>query len=231
MKHPRPKGPLLEVIESIPRVRSRTGAGSQSRVGRARSLGVYGVGVSPATVGMMGAVTAGRATRRHDLDWLRSVAVLLLIPFHAARIFDVWEPFYVKDAQLSMGLSYLIALIVPWHMPLLFLIAGSATWFALGSRSPAEYLGERFRRLFIPFVFGTLVVVPPQAYLARLREPGYSAGGYFRDFRDLTGYFGSFTPGHLWFIFFLFVIACAVLPLAVACKGEAARGRLARLGE
>lgn len=184
---------------------------------------------------MTGAKAAGRAARRSDLDWLRSTAVLLLIPFHAARFFDVWEPFYVKDAQSSMGLSYLVALMGPWHMPLLFFIAGSSTWFALGGRGPAQYLGERLRRLFVPFVFGTLVIVPPQAYLARLREPGYAAsylgflGEYFRDWHDLSGYFGSFTPGHLWFILFLFVIACAALPLAVACRGEAGRRRLARL--
>ncbi len=120
-------------------------------------------------------------------------------------------------------------------MPLLFFIAGSATWFALGSRGPGQYLGERVRRLFIPFVFGTLVVVPPQAYLARLREPGYAASylefltGYFRDFGDLTGYFGSFTPGHLWFILFLFVISSAVLPLALALRENPRSGWLARL--
>lgn len=175
------------------------------------------------------------ATRRYDLDWLRPIVVLLLIPFHAARIFDVWEPFYVKDAQSSTALSYLIGLMVPWHMPLLFLIAGSATWLALGSRDPSQYIGERLRRLFIPFVLGTLVIVPPQAYLARLREPGYAASyleflaGYFRDFSDLTGYFGSFTPGHLWFILFLFVIACPLLPLVLAFRQKPWRDRLARL--
>jgi len=67
------------------------------------------------------------------------MAVLLLIPFHAARIFDVWEPFYVKDAQSSVVLSYLIALMWPWHMPLLFFIAGGAAWFALGRRDPARW--------------------------------------------------------------------------------------------
>lgn len=48
-----------------------------------------------------------------------------------------------------------------------------------------------------------LVVVPPQAYLARLKESGYNASyqefmsGYFRFFHDLTEYYGGFTTGHL----------------------------------
>lgn len=29
-------------------------------------------------------------TRRYDIDWLRIAAVLLLIPYHTARVFN-WE--------------------------------------------------------------------------------------------------------------------------------------------
>jgi hypothetical protein len=39
--------------------------------------------------------------RQNDLDWVRILAVLLLIPFHTARIFDTFEPFYVKNKDLS----------------------------------------------------------------------------------------------------------------------------------
>ena len=37
--------------------------------------------------------------RRHELDWLRILAVLLLIYFHSARPFDFGD-FYVKNGQL-----------------------------------------------------------------------------------------------------------------------------------
>ncbi len=73
--------------------------------------------------------------RRHDIDWLRIIAVFLPIPFHTARIFDLWETNYVKNGQTSDALSYLIAVIAPWHMPLLFALAGAASWFALGRRA------------------------------------------------------------------------------------------------
>jgi hypothetical protein len=39
--------------------------------------------------------------RRYDLDALRVLAVLLLIPFHSARVFDIFDPFYVKNRRTS----------------------------------------------------------------------------------------------------------------------------------
>ena len=55
--------------------------------------------------------------RRYDIDWLRVLAVLLLFPFHTARIFDTFGPFYVKNDTLSDVLTYFIFYVHPWHMP------------------------------------------------------------------------------------------------------------------
>lgn len=164
--------------------------------------------------------------RRHDIDWLRILAVLLLIPFHTARLFDIWEPNYVKNADLSAALSYQNSFIGVWHMPLLFLLAGAATWYALDFRSGGEYAKERLTRLFLPLVFGVLVIVPPQAYLARFQVPGNTDSylqflpDYFAIRGDLTGYTGLFTPGHLWFILYLFVFSLVALPLFMFLKRE-----------
>ncbi len=178
-----------------------------------------------------------RPDRRYDIDWLRVIAVFLLIPFHTARIFDIWEPFYAKNVETSAALSYsVIALLNPWHMPLLFLLAGASTWFALGFRSGGQYAKERFTRLLIPLLFGVLVVVPPQGYYALLTQgqppksfAGFLATYFALDFSDLSGYFGKFTPGHLWFILFLFVYSLAGLPLFSLLKGEAGGRLVARL--
>jgi hypothetical protein len=61
----------------------------------------------------------------------------------------------------------------PW-LPLLFLVAGAASWFALGRRAPTQYLVERVGRLAVPFVCGVLLLVPIQLYVERLATPGYS---------------------------------------------------------
>jgi surface polysaccharide O-acyltransferase-like enzyme len=157
--------------------------------------------------------------RRYDIDWLRNLVILFLFPFHTARIFDVWEPFYVKNDAAGWGLSWFVALAGYWMMPLLFWLAGSASWYSLQRRSDKQVVKERFFRLFVPFLAGTLLVVPPQGYVARImlgEEPGpylVFLLNYFPDFRDLSGYSGSFSPAHLWFILYLFVFSLVALPL------------------
>jgi peptidoglycan/LPS O-acetylase OafA/YrhL len=93
-------------------------------------------------------------------------------------------------------------------------LAGAATWYALGHRSGAQYRAERFKRLLIPFLFGILVIVPPQAFLAaRFRGHDFSLADYWSFKGDLTGYTGNWTPAHLWFIAFLFAFSLLGLPL------------------
>ncbi len=167
------------------------------------------------------ASTSTKPQRRWDIDWLRVLAVLLLFPFHVARIFNNYEPFYVKNAEWSDALTYFISIVHPWHMPLLFLLAGTSTWFALSFRSGGQYTKERFIRLLIPFIFGLLVIVPPQSYVGLISHSDYS--GSFLEWYpsffsiqgdDMDGYFlGGFTPAHLWFIALLFIFSLVALPL------------------
>ena len=174
--------------------------------------------------------------RHHDMDWLRSLVILLLIPFHTARIFDPFEANYVSNGHTSRVMfEIFIGLTAPWMMPLLFFLAGSAAWLALQRRTPNQYLGERVRRLLVPLVFGVLVVVPPQAYLGWITHGGapISYLGYLGNYfghpqGDLSGYTGYFTPAHLWFILYLLAISVVLLPLLLFIRsrreGRAASG-------
>lgn len=167
--------------------------------------------------------------RQHYLDWLRNLVVLFLIPFHTARIFNFDDPFYVKNGDLSRGLSMFVDALSPWAMELLFLVSGAAAWYALGARSGGQFRGERLRRLLVPLVFGLLVLVPPQAYLASFQVPGYNASywefypQYFRLAGDLSGYTGQITPAHLWFVLYLLLFALIASPLFRALRGAAGR--------
>lgn len=110
---------------------------------------------------------AVNSERLHDIDWLRVIAVLLLIVFHSTRPFD-FEPWHARNAESSRALALLGGLLSMWRLPLLFLVSGTGTCFALGHRSGWKYARDRFRRLVIPLVAGIFVVVPPQVYLERI---------------------------------------------------------------
>jgi hypothetical protein len=83
--------------------------------------------------------------RKDYIDWLRNMAILYLFPYHTARVFDALNSFYIKGAinSPSTNLVYLSF----WFMPLMFLLAGCSSFYALRKRSGKIYIKERFLRL------------------------------------------------------------------------------------
>jgi glucan biosynthesis protein C len=160
--------------------------------------------------------------RRYDIDWLRIVAVLLLFYVHPAKIFYTYGPWYVQNIKKSEPLSVLTLFMEHWQMQLLFLLAGAATFFALQFRSGREYTKERFKRLLIPYVFGLLVLVPPQLYIEMFGFRGMPYIKFFPKFFD-PDFTHGFDMGHLWFIAYLFIFSLVALPLFLFLKRESGR--------
>ncbi|MBE0528864.1 MAG: acyltransferase [Thermoleophilia bacterium] len=178
-----------------------------------------------------------KSARRRDIDWLRIAAVLLLIPFHTARVFNWEEDFYIKNVPTDVPAQRFIDFVGPWHMSLLFLLAGAASWLAFRFRSGGQYAEERFRRLLIPFIFGVLVIVPPQTWLAYNTHQGedltyweYLPTFFTTADEGLEGYAGGFTPGHMWFVLFLFVFSLVALPLFLWLRNRGGRRVVTGLG-
>ncbi|MEA3321455.1 MAG: acyltransferase family protein [Bacillota bacterium] len=155
-----------------------------------------------------------KSVRKHYIDGIRIVAILLLIPFHTARIYDYY-PFYIKDDQ-SMILQLFAIFLSQWRMPILFLVSGVGTYFILRSRSNRAFIHDRLKRLLIPFIFAVLVIVPPQGYYAALSKgiiPAttsyweYYPTFFTFDLSQIDGFKGTFTPAHMWFILFLVVFS------------------------
>lgn len=161
--------------------------------------------------------------RRNDIDNLRWMTILLLFPYHIFTIYNNWgERFYIHLAE-SPFLSLLVKIVQPWFMPLLFVLAGISTIYALQRRTPKQYLQERISKLLIPLISGILLIIPSLTYFAERFHNGYT-GGYFAQYQlffsktDLVGYSGGFTPAHLWFIAYLFVVSLIALPLILLWK-------------
>ncbi len=101
--------------------------------------------------------------RRYDLDWLRFIAILILLFFHTGMLFNNWG-WHIKNSETSTAFRYWMIWLHEWRMPLLLFISGAGTYMALGKRTPKHFAIERVKKLFIPLVFGMFVVVPPQIY-------------------------------------------------------------------
>jgi peptidoglycan/LPS O-acetylase OafA/YrhL len=184
-----------------------------------------------------------KPARRYELDWLRSFAVLGLIPFHAAIIFTTGSRDYVKNEQTSYMMDMLTSFITFWGIPLIFLVSGAAARYALLVRTPARYMYERVTRLVIPFLFAMVSVVPLQVYIGHLSDPGprepflsFYAGFIQSLLAIFTGVLPERGPewiGHLWFIPPLMLFAFAAVPLSrllATDRGKRFLAALANLG-
>jgi len=113
-------------------------------------------------------------------------------------------------------------------MPLLFALAGISTAFALQKRTVNEYAKERVGKLLIPLSFGMLLLIPVQSFIAGLSfNETANYFDYFKKLTDLSGYDGGFTPGHLWFLAFLFVISMICIPIIIMHRKNADIGKTA----
>jgi len=178
--------------------------------------------------------SAASRPHRHDIDWLRVLAILLLLYFHTAMIFAAEWGWHIKNPETSYLLLEFNHFLRHFRMPVLFVISGIGTGFALGLRSPRTYLRERAKRLLVPLLFGIFVIVPPQIYLERVAQgAGYSSYLAFLptvlEFRPYPA--GNLSWHHLWFVLYLFGYSVVALPLFLHLRGDAGariRAALAR---
>jgi len=132
------------------------------------------------------AVTATR--RRYDIDWLRVIAIGILLVFHimvmyqsyANRIRFIQSPALLEILLVPLSLSSVM------RIPLLFFVSGMGVFFSLQRRSWLQMCGERTIRILIPLVFGGLAIVPIHKYI------------YAHYYAEQFNYALDF--GHLWFL-------------------------------
>ena len=167
----------------------------------------------------------GHQARRYDNDWLTVLAMLTIFFFHCARFFN-YEDWHVKNNQLDEGLTFFVAVVGQWVMPLFFLLSGLSTYYSLCSRTNGSYLRNRIQRLLIPFVFGTFVLlIPVQVWIERVSHVQFADSflefypHYFEGFYAFGGNF-AWMGLHLWYLEMLFIFSLLTLPLFLFLKQE-----------
>ncbi|MEE9372042.1 MAG: acyltransferase family protein [Saprospiraceae bacterium] len=139
--------------------------------------------------------------RRYDIDWLRVVAIGLLLIYHISIIFQPWALFigFIKSEKSIEGLWTPMTMLNVWRIPLLFYVSGMGLYFAMKKRNWRLLLFERMKRILLPFVFGFLAVAPLHMLI-------------FQDYYNLSlNYYPH--SGHLWFLGNIFIYVLLLLPL------------------
>ena len=96
--------------------------------------------------------------RKHWIDNLRWVTVLLVLFYHVI--------YYYNGKGVVGGIGgfggpqyqdFVMYLLYPWFMPLLFLLAGISARYALDAHSEKEWFQSRTRKLLVPATIGLFV--------------------------------------------------------------------------
>lgn len=139
--------------------------------------------------------------RRHDIDWLRVIAIGLLLIYHIAIVFQPWAMLvgFIRSNELLESLWKPMNLLNIWRIPLLFYVSGMGLYFAMKKRNYLQLLTERSRRILIPFIFGILAIAPL----------------HFLIFQKYYNMPLSYYPhtGHLWFLGNIFAYVLVLTPL------------------
>lgn len=139
--------------------------------------------------------------RRHDIDWLRVIAIGLLLIYHIAIIFQPWAMFigFIRSDELLEGLWKPMTMLNVWRIPLLFYVSGMGLYFAMRKRNWKQLLMERTKRILLPFVFGFVAITTLHMFI-------------FQKYYNLPlGYYPH--AGHLWFLGNIFAYVVLLMPL------------------
>ena len=139
--------------------------------------------------------------RRYDIDWLRVIAIGLLLIYHVAIGFQPWGVMigFITNKDPWPALWILMAMINIWRIPLLFFVSGMGVYFAIRQRNWKQLFMERAGRILLPFLFGIFFIVPVHIYL-------------WQENYHLTHRYSP-NPGHLWFLGNIFIYVVVLSPV------------------
>ena len=134
--------------------------------------------------------------RRFDIDWVRVIAIGLLLLYHVAIGFQSWGVMigFIANPKPWASLWIPMTMLNVWRIPLLFFVSGMGVYFSLQNRNWKKLLRERASRILIPLVFGIVVIVPISILILHL---------YYNI--EFSYKILPYNPGHLWFLGNIFV--------------------------
>lgn len=153
--------------------------------------------------------------RRYDIDWLRVIAIGLLIFYHIGFVFLPWGVFigFIQNDESIQGLWNPMSLVNIWRIPFLFFVSGMGVSFAIRKRSWRQLILERSRRILLPFLFGIIAIVPLHLFI------------WQKFYNQDLAY--SIQVSHLWFLANIFIYVVLLSPLFYYIKRNP-RGKISK---
>jgi peptidoglycan/LPS O-acetylase OafA/YrhL len=146
--------------------------------------------------------------RRYDIDWIRVIAIGLLLLYHTVIGFQPWAVFiaFIQNDDPIESLWIPMSMINVWRIPLLFYVSGMGVAFAIKRRTVQGLLKERTIRILLPFAFGVLAIVPLHVFLWQ---------SYYN--QELEYWFHPF---HLWFLGNIYLYVLLLSPFLFYLKKQ-----------
>lgn len=126
--------------------------------------------------------------RRYDIDWIRVIAIGLLLIYHVSIGFQPWGMMigFITNSKSWAALWLPMTLLNVMRIPLLFFVSGMGVYFAMRNRNWKQLLADRAWRILLPYVLGIFAIVPVHIYI--LQHYYHMTPTYMPN------------PGHLWFL-------------------------------
>ena len=167
------------------------------------------------------------SNRRYEFDWLRVVAIFIVLLYHSSRFFNLSD-WHVKNIDTFVWVEMWVVFANLWMMPLFFIISGASLFYAIRKSSGwSKFYVDKFLRLMIPVLFASVTHSVLQVYLERLSHGQFSGSlfsfvpGYFNGVYAGIGMPGNFAfhGMHLWYLLFLFVYSLVCYRLFIWLEG------------
>lgn len=149
------------------------------------------------------------SNRRYDIDWVRVIAIGLLLIYHVAIGFQSWGIMigFIANGKTWESLWIPMSMLNVWRIPLLFFVSGMGVYFAIQNRNWKQLVQERTLRIFIPYLLGMVAIVPISSYIWQYHN-GFPIS------------YAPFNPGHLWFLGNILTYVVLLLPVLYYLKAN-----------
>ena len=127
--------------------------------------------------------------RKHYLDNIRWITILLVIIYHIIYIFNCSGVITNMNVKGIAEMDSFLIFVYPWFMCLLFVISGISSRYSLQKRTGKEFMKDRTKRILIPSIIGIFVY-------------GWVSGFITNQYVDMFGGNGHMIPGSIKYLIY-----------------------------